>query len=70
MLTRTSPDLVILCVTFLKKIGIYEENKNIMKSSDIIAKIAKFIPCSSQALVMISLRFLFDLSFDKVSVWC
>jgi Kinesin-associated protein (KAP) len=44
----------------------HPQNKDALKDTDIIAKISRFIPCSSTALVTISLRFLFNLSFDAV----
>ena len=43
------------------------QNKEALKSTDIINKIARLIPCSSPDLVNSSLRFLFNLSFDSVS---
>lgn len=63
-LERTSSDLLILTVTFLKKLSIYEENKNYFKTKGIIIKLSKFLPCSSQALIIITLRLIFNLSFD------
>ena len=70
MLSRHHCDLLILTVTFLKKLSVYEDNKNVMKSpanNNVLTKVCRFIPCSSQALVNVSLRFLFNMSFDKVS---
>jgi hypothetical protein len=64
MLDCTYNDLLILLVTFLKKCCIFEENKEAIKNMGIIDRLAKFIPCSSPGLVNISLRLLFNLSFD------
>jgi hypothetical protein len=66
MLSHNFEDLLILCITFLKKLSTIEENKNTMKESNIVDLLSKNIPCSSQPLVMITLRFLFNLSFYKV----
>jgi hypothetical protein len=63
-LDRSSSDLLVLAVTFLKKVCIFEENKNALKSRGVIAKLCKFLPCSSQPLMHASLRLLFNLSFD------
>ncbi len=80
-LTRSFEDLLILCVTFLKKLSIIQENKDELRDLccssssssggggdgiNVLAIVSKFIPCSSQPLITISLRFLFNLSFDKV----
>ena len=64
-LDRSSSDLLILAVTFLKKLSIYEENKNYFKTKGIILKLSKFLPCSSQSLMIITLRLIFNLSFDS-----
>ena len=64
MLDRSFVDLLVLVVTFLKKTAIFEENKDALKATPVIAMIARFLPCSSAPLVNISLRFLFNLSFD------
>ncbi len=66
-LTRSFEDLLILCTTFLKKLSTIQENKDDIRDSNIVETMGKFIPCSSQPLITISLRFLFNLSFDKVS---
>ena len=42
------------------------QNKEALKSTDIINKLAHLIPCSSPDLVTASLRLLFNLSFDSV----
>lgn len=61
---RSSSDLLVLVVTFMKKLSVFEENKNIFKAKNILHLLAKFIPCSSQPLMNISLRLIFNLSFD------
>lgn len=65
MLSRKNADLLILTVTFLRKLSIIEENKDTMKTLLIVPKLIKFIPCPSQALITNILRLLFNLSFDK-----
>lgn len=65
-LTRKFEDLLILCVTFLKKLCTVEENKDAVKELNLLDTLVKFIPCSSQPLITITLRLLFNLSFDKV----
>lgn len=65
MLSRSYEHLLVLVVTFLKKLSIFEENKDAFKECGVVELLAKFVPCSSQELVLVSLRFLFNLSFDK-----
>jgi hypothetical protein len=67
ILDHSYGDLLVLCVTFLKKLSVFEENKDTMKSINIVNKLSRFVPCSSQQLVTASLRLLFNLSFDSVS---
>jgi hypothetical protein len=64
MLDRLSPELLILVVTFLKKLSIFEQNKNTMADQGIVQNLAKFIPCSNEKLMQVTLRLLFNLSFD------
>lgn len=65
MLNRNFEDLLILSITFLKKLSLIEENKNAMKEAGIVEKLVKLVPCSSKPLITITLRFLFNLSFDS-----
>lgn len=64
--TRRFEDLLILCVTFLKKLCTVGENKDAVKELKLLDTLMRFIPCSSQPLITITLRLLFNLSFDKV----
>jgi len=68
-LGRRLDDLLILCVTFLKKLCTVGENKDTCKRLNVVDLLIRFVPCSSQPLVMISLRLLFNLSFDKVYMY-
>ena len=116
MLDKSLIDLLVLTVTFLKKISIYEENKvgdyshyyysfkvqnlfslwfilvvldthihwitfhfklilyfiilsllqNLLRETPIVSKLSQFLTCNSAQLIQISLRLLFNLSFDEV----
>ena len=89
-------DLLILAVTFLKKLCVYAENKDAFiegagsggggsqqdgdgggessssssssssSAGGVIARLGRFVPCSSAPLVVITLRLLFNLAFDPV----
>ena len=63
-LERSQGDLLVLVVTFLRKLSIYSENKDMIIKSDIIRKLGRFIPCSNAPLVQMTLQLLFNLSFD------
>ena len=43
--------MLILVVTFLKKLSIYDENKTAIAETSVIRKLGRFLPCSSQPLV-------------------
>lgn len=61
----TSAELMELILRFLKKLSIYEENKDIMKEMKIIPLLMKFLTCNHDTIIKITLRLLFNLSFDK-----
>ncbi len=65
MLERSDGNLLTLIVTFIKKLSIYNENKDLIGRSNIISKLGRFIPCSNTPLVQMTLQLLFNLSFDK-----
>eukprot|EP00794_Sanderia_malayensis_P016189 gene16189-17816_t len=64
LLGRNNPELLILVVSFLKKLSIFQENKNEMKQNDIIEKISALIPHGNDDLLNITLRLLLNLTFD------
>ena len=57
-------DLLCLILTFLKKLSLFEENKDVLRDMNIVGMLGKFIPCSAQQLVTNTLKLLFNLSFD------
>lgn len=63
-LDRENPDLLILVISFLKKLSIYVENKNLMKENDVSDKLFKLIPCEDH-LMNIALRLILNLTFDS-----
>jgi hypothetical protein len=64
VLSRSSVDLVSLCLSFLKKLCIFEENKDLLRDMNIVSKLSKFINCAQQQIVIDTLKVLFNLSFD------
>ncbi|XP_074113836.1 kinesin associated protein 3 [Cotesia typhae] len=64
-LDRTNTDLLILIITFLKKLSIFRENKDVMANENIIEKLPRLLQNNSNIdLVQITLKLLFNLSFD------
>ncbi|MCI4389259.1 hypothetical protein PGIGA_G00095910 [Pangasianodon gigas] len=63
-LDRESEELLVLVVSFLKKLSIFLENKNDMAETDTVEKLAKLVPCDHEDLLNVTLRLLLNLSFD------
>ncbi|XP_025993574.1 kinesin-associated protein 3 isoform X2 [Solenopsis invicta] len=63
-LDRTNTDLLILVVTFLKKLSIFRENKDLMMEENIIDKLPRLLQNNNADLVLSTLKLLFNLSFD------
>ncbi|XP_025112407.1 kinesin-associated protein 3-like isoform X2 [Pomacea canaliculata] len=61
---RDNFELLILVVSFLKKLSIFIENKKEMADLNIIEKVTKLVPCDHEDLLHITLRLLLNLSFD------
>lgn len=64
LMDRDNPELLILVVSFLKKLSIFQENKTEMAENNIVEKIATLIPHSNDDLLNITLRLLLNLTFD------
>ena len=62
---RENCELLILVVSFLKKMSILIENKREMANLNIIEKFPKIVPCDHEDLLNITLRLLLNLSFDS-----
>ncbi|KAL7872023.1 hypothetical protein SRHO_G00070060 [Serrasalmus rhombeus] len=63
-LDRDNEELLVLVVSFLKKLSIFLENKNDMAETDTVEKLAKLVPCEHEDLLNVTLRLLLNLSFD------
>ncbi|CAG5021715.1 unnamed protein product [Parnassius apollo] len=57
-------DLLILIVSFLQKLSIFIENKNAMASKGIVEKLAPLLDSPNADLVNVTLKLLFNLTFD------
>ncbi|XP_013883504.1 kinesin-associated protein 3 [Austrofundulus limnaeus] len=65
VLEREDEELLVLVVSFLKKLSIFLENKNDMAELDTVEKLARLIPCEHEDLLNLTLRLLLNLSFDS-----
>lgn len=64
-LERNNDDLLILVITFLKKLSIMQCNKDIMGNYNILDKLPRMLDSKSADLVHLTLKLLFNLSFDN-----
>uniref|UniRef100_A0A665WCM7 Kinesin-associated protein 3-like n=1 Tax=Echeneis naucrates TaxID=173247 RepID=A0A665WCM7_ECHNA len=64
VLDRDDEELLVLVVSFLKKLSIFLENKNDMVM-DTIEQLAHLVPCEHEDLLNLTLRLLLNLSFDS-----
>lgn len=63
-LDRSNTDLLILVVTFLKKLSIFRENKDLMADLNVIEKLPRLLHNSNSDLIQSTLKLSFNLSFD------
>jgi hypothetical protein len=66
-LDRKTPDTLMLILTFMRKLSIFEDNMVDMVSPEVdsIRHLAKLVPCSHDKITTAALRLLFNLSFNK-----
>jgi hypothetical protein len=65
MLSRNNVDLLMLSIMFLKKLSVFQENKNEMVENNLIEKSSRLIPCNHEALLRMILRLYYNVSFDS-----
>lgn len=63
-LDRQSIELLVLVVTFLKKLSIIRDNKDDMNRLHIVNKLPRLLQSSETELLQVTLRLVFNLSFD------
>ena len=64
LLTRSNDELLILVISFLKKLSLYSENKDAMVSVSIIEKLTPLLAFDNSDLINAIVRLLLNLSFD------
>lgn len=65
VLERDDEELLVLVVSFLKKLSIFLENKNDMAELDTVERLSRLVPCEHEDLLNLTLRLLLNLSFDS-----
>jgi len=65
LLGRSNDELLILVISFLKKLSLYGENKDAMVGSSIIEKITPLLASENSDLINAIVRLLLNLSFDS-----
>ncbi|KAF0047421.1 hypothetical protein F2P81_001054 [Scophthalmus maximus] len=65
VLDRDDEELLVLVVSFLKKLSIFLENKNDMAEVETVERLAHLVPCDHEDLLNLTLRLLLNLSFDS-----
>lgn len=63
-LDRNNVDLLMLVVTFLKKLSIVRDNKDDMSELDIVDKFPRLLQSTQPDLLQATLKLIFNLSFD------
>ncbi|XP_003391582.2 PREDICTED: kinesin-associated protein 3-like [Amphimedon queenslandica] len=64
LLSRSNEELIILIVSFLKKLSIYGENKDEMAKEKILKRLLQLIPSKNEVLMNVAIHLLLNLSFD------
>lgn len=64
VLERQNIDLLILAVTFLKKLSIIKDNKEEIKEINLAEKLPRLLHTNNQDLIKITLKLIFNLTFD------
>ncbi|XP_072297880.1 kinesin-associated protein 3-like [Eucyclogobius newberryi] len=64
VLERDDEELLVLVVSFLKKLSIFLENKNDMAELDTVERLSRHVPSEHEDLLNLTLRLLLNLSFD------
>ena len=64
LLSRSNDELLILVISFLKKLSLYTENKEAMIAANTVEKLSPLLLSDNSDLINASVRLLLNLSFD------
>ncbi|GLE10645.1 hypothetical protein PINS_up022862 [Pythium insidiosum] len=63
MLDRVDPDLAILSLAFLKKLSIFEENKDAMVELATVEKLVRYVKCDHDKVIQVRMQSLLEIIF-------
>lgn len=64
LLTRANDELLILVISFLKKLSLYTENKDAMVGCNVVERLSPLLQSDNTDLINATVRLLLNLSFD------
>eukprot|EP00440_Ansanella_granifera_P028431 gb/GFBE01030895.1/.p1 GENE.gb/GFBE01030895.1/~~gb/GFBE01030895.1/.p1 ORF type:complete len:799 (+),score=213.57 gb/GFBE01030895.1/:1-2397(+) len=65
LIDRSSDDLISVTLTFLKKLSVFEENKDQIATPETLSTLVKLAQHPNVRVALLALRVLFNLSFDE-----
>lgn len=65
LLERTHEEVLLIALQFLKKLSIFEENKDLINVPDTLARLVALSNHQNMAIAKLALRTLYNLSFDE-----
>lgn len=65
ILDRTHEDLLLVALQFLKKLSVFEENKEQISTPDTLARLVQLSSHGNIRIALLALRVLYNLSFDE-----
>jgi len=65
MLDRTHEDLLLVALQFLKKLSVFEENKDQINSPETLSHLVRLAQHTNVRVALLALRVLYNLSFDE-----
>jgi len=65
LLERTHEELLLVALQFLKKLSIFEENKDLINTPDTLSQLVAFSSHQNMGIAKLALRTLYNLSFDE-----
>lgn len=65
VLQRSHEDLLIVALQFIKKLSVFEENKDAMSTPEALARLVQLASHENMRIALLALRVLYNFSFDE-----
>lgn len=62
---QTSDDLVLVALQFLKKLSVFQDNKDVMATPETLSRLVQLAQCENVRVALLALRVLYNFSFDE-----